>query len=127
MIAYDNVGVDATSIKLVEEHSLGPVEGPVIDPFSNIKNIPKMNDSPNAVLLKNRKESVGIKPLEVIMEHLRAFANSKVRVRDKDNLVMLCQTFANMLRLHYSRSLHWIQPPLPLRQQESAACLELDL
>jgi len=64
------MSIDPEPIEGIEEHSFGPVEGPVVDALSHIKHIPKMNASANATLLKSRKESIGIEPLEVIVENL---------------------------------------------------------
>jgi len=119
MVAYDEMSIDSLLSKSVEEHSLGPVERPVVDVLANIKAVAKMNASANATLLKCRKESFTIKLFKVIVENLTALANTEMGVSDNCYL-MLFQTFEDKLRLDYSRSPLVNQAPLPPDQQESA-------
>ena len=70
VVTNNQMGVNPLLTKSVEEHPFRPVERPVIDPLSNIKNVAKVNASANATLLKRRKESLGIEFLKVIVENL---------------------------------------------------------
>lgn len=78
MVAHDKVGVYPSIAEFTKEHSLGPVEGPVIDTLSNIKNITKMDAMMNAASLKFWKKRITIKPLEVVVEDLRTLSNAKM-------------------------------------------------
>ena len=123
MVTHDKVSVYPSTAEFTKEHSLGPVQGPVIDTFSNIKNIPKMNASINTASLKFWIKRITIKPLEIVVEGLGTFTDPEVGVCDDRNFTP-CQTSVSNLHLDYSRILLHSQVPLPPGRQVSAAYQE---
>ena len=113
MIANNKMTIYSSIAEFIKEHSLCPVERPVIDTLSNIKNIPKMNDSINTPSAKFWIKRITIKPLEIVVEGLGTFTHPEVGVCDDRNFTP-CQTSANMLHPHYSHILPQIQARLVL-------------
>ena len=82
VVSDNEVEVNLSLPQRIEEDSLCPGQGPVVNAFTHIKTIAKMNNFAYIIGIKVRKEYLFIKLLKIIMKYLVTLLHSEVGVSD---------------------------------------------
>ena len=101
MVTNDKMKVYTSLSQRIKEISFCPIKAPVIDALSYIKAIAKMDNGINIVAIESCKERIDVELLEVVMENLRAFTDTKVGVSNKSDLTP-CHTSEDKLHQNYT-------------------------